>query len=146
MYMSMAELSDFYYDLRHYLPVDIIVTSGTVLDRYERDPERYPRQVSYYRDLDNYTELLRVVSPGATTDGPEIRVYRFTDAGRQRLVRDRGLHLEFVGKMKAPHLPVFIERVAAAALEKGMNSVAELYFDALRETTPAGVGGFLPSQ
>ena len=43
MYMSMAELSDFYYDLRHYLPVDIIVTSGTVRDRYERDPERYPR-------------------------------------------------------------------------------------------------------
>ncbi len=143
MYMSMAELSDFYYDLRHYLPVDIIVTSGSVRDRYERNPERCPRQVGYYRDLDKYTELLRVFSPGTTTDGPEIRIYRFADAGRQRLVRDRGLRLEFVGKMKAPHLRVFLERVAAAALEKGMNSFAELYFDALRETAPAGADGSL---
>ncbi|MHB8080169.1 MAG: ArnT family glycosyltransferase [Candidatus Krumholzibacteriia bacterium] len=137
MYMSVTELSDFYYDLRHYLPVDVIVTSGTVRDRYERDPARYPRQVAFYRDLDRYARLERAFTPGATTDGPELRIYRFADAGRQRLVQERGLGLDFTGKMKAPHLRVFLERVAAAAAGRGMDAVAELYIDALRETAPA---------
>ncbi len=144
MYMGMTELSDFYYDLQHYLPADVIVTSSAVRDRYEREPERYQRQVAFYRSLEQYAELVRVFSPGPRTSGPALRIYRFTDAGRQRWLRERPPKLEFVGKMKAPHVQTFLRRIAAAALEKGMTDVAKLYFEALREVETRG--GAMPSR
>lgn len=140
MYSGLTGLSDFYYDLRHYLPIDIIVTSSAVRGRYERNPERYGRQIQFYRDLDTYAECTRAFAPDAKTRGPEIRVYRFGDDGRARLLRERrrveaGFYREFDGRLHAPHFHAFLDGIGNAAYQKQMYDIAERYFQALDETT-----------
>lgn len=141
MYTGMVEMAAFYYDLRHYLPIDVIVTSGAVRGRYERLPDRFPRQRAFYRDLERFTRLERAFAPGPQTSGPEIRIHRFTPEGRERLLRERGplgpgFHREFRHALHAPHFHAFLEGIARQAYAKQYFSVADLYYQAFYETAP----------
>jgi tetratricopeptide (TPR) repeat protein len=138
-YAINAELAAFYYDLRHFLAADVIVTSGAVRGRFEQNARSFPRQMSFYRDLERYMRLLRVFRAGDQARGPEIRLYRFTPEGRERLIRDRGMlepgfYEPFRPTLHAPHLHAFLADVAWRAYNKKMYGLADLYYQALEET------------
>lgn len=141
LYTMNVELAAFYYDARHYLPLDIIVTSGAVRERYERWPERFQRQNAFYRDLDRHAQLLRVFEPGPRAAGPEIRIYRPTPAGREQLLRERGpltgdFYREFCPQLHKPHFHAFLAQLARHAYDRQQYALADLYYRALHETTP----------
>jgi hypothetical protein len=134
-----VELVEYYYELRHYLPFDYIVTSSSVRGRYEAAPERYPQQMRFYADLDRYTQLEREFGGGDGLAGPQLRFYRFTEEGKQRLLEDRGPlppkhYLEYRDRLHAPQFTQFVQGVAKRAEEAEMWSVAAHYVDALLDT------------
>jgi len=140
--VSRVKLSAFYYDLRHLVAYDYIVTSSAVRGRYEREPERFPRQVAFYADLERFARLERSFAPGDDARGPEIRVYRLDEAGRQRLQNARGaltpeFWRPFVADVHGPHFHAFCELVARHAALKGDFVTADLFAGALYGTTPA---------
>lgn len=142
-YTVNVELAHAYYDLRHYLPADVIITSGAVRGRFAQQPTRFPRQIAFYADLDRYTDLLRTFAPDARTAGPEIRLYRLRPQDRERLRSDRGLpavdfYREFLPYLHAPHFEAFVTGLAGYAYKKQFYDVADLYYQMLRETTPPG--------
>jgi 4-amino-4-deoxy-L-arabinose transferase-like glycosyltransferase len=134
MYMETPELSGFYYDILHCAAVDVVVTSSAVRARYENEPDRFGRQIRFYRDLEAYSRLTQVFAPNARTAGPELRVYRFDTESRRRLLRDRSFEIQFKGRMQEAHLRAFLERMASAAHGKGLQSIAEVYLEALART------------
>ncbi len=142
LYSVRPELADFYYDLRHFLPVDLIVTSGAVRGRFEQAPDRYPRQAAFYRDLERYAPPIHVVSPGPRARGPEIRIHRLTPAGRERLLRDRGplepgFWRPYEANLHAPHFLSFVGDLAWHAYQRDLYAHADLFYEALAATTPA---------
>jgi hypothetical protein len=84
------EITSAYYDLRHFVDFDAVVTTRAVSDRYRASPLRYPVHNRFYDDLDSYCDLLRVVIPGSGVRGAEIRIYRPSRAGARRLLTERG--------------------------------------------------------
>ncbi len=140
-YISHVELAAFYYDLRHLLAYDYVVTSGAVRRRYEDEPERFPRQRRFYRDLDRYTRQVAAFA-GPTMRGPDIHIYRLDDEARRRLVAARGplgtgFYREFLGHLHNPHFFRFISQVALHAEYQGRWDLVDLYFSAVLETQPA---------
>jgi hypothetical protein len=138
-----VEVTDFYYDLRHFLPVDLVVTSGAVKGRYLQAPDRFPRQVAFYRDLERYTQRVREFRPDRHTRGPTITIDRWTAAGRERLLRERGalepgFYRPFLPNLHATHFHPFLAGIAWHAYQKQMDAHADLYYQALAETAPAG--------
>jgi tetratricopeptide (TPR) repeat protein len=114
LYSTRVELSAFYYDLRHYLP---------------------------YRDLDTYGRLLRSFAPNRRSRGPLIQIYAFPEAGKKRLLADRGalepgFYRAFADRLHAPHFLAFVEGVAAHALQQEKYGIADLYYTALLENSP----------
>ncbi len=124
-----VELIAYYYDLRHFLPYDYIVTSSSVRGRYEADPKRYPRQIAFYRDLKNYTQMVKRFAPEGNRKGPEIRFYHFSAQDKARLVADKGTfdpedYLQFSDQLHAPQFYGFVSSVAQRALEAKMWKLA----------------------
>lgn len=141
LYSTRVELSAFYYDLRHLLAHDYVITSGAVRRRYEAEPERFPRQVQFYRDLDRTAELAAHFGGPDGARGPEIRIYRITDETRRRLVAERGalepdFHHAWLDKVHRPHFLGFLEGVAAHATERGRFEQSALFYGALLEVAP----------
>jgi tetratricopeptide (TPR) repeat protein len=143
MYSTRVQLSAFYYDLRHFEVYDYLLTSGAVRRRYEANPSRFPQQVQFYKDLDTYAELVKDVAPHGRNRGPEIRIYRLTDVGKQRLIADRGRlaprwYLPYVERLHAPHFTAFLESVGGHCYARGRFDLADRFYEALLETsTPA---------
>jgi hypothetical protein len=137
-----VELTAYYYDLRHFLPYDYIVTSSSVRGRYEADPQRFPRQVQFYQDLDDYTQLVRRFAPEGARKGPEIRFYHFSAQDKARLVADKGPfdpqdYREFLDRLHAPQFYAFASAVAQRALEAKMWGLAAGELDVLVEVSPS---------
>jgi tetratricopeptide (TPR) repeat protein len=141
MYSIRTELAAFYYDLRHYLPVDVIVTTSAVRGRYLAEPDLYPRQRAFYQDLERYAPVVFSARPDRFTRGPEIRIHRFRPAGRERLSRDRGplapgFYREFLPTLHGPHFHTFVGEIAWQAYRKDQFAHAALYYQTLEETWP----------
>ncbi len=119
-----VELIDYYYDLRQYLPYDYVVTSSSVRGRYEAEPDRFPRQIRFYADLERYGRRIRTFSPSAEHPGPEIRFYALPPEGKARLLEERGElpedeYRRFLDRLHAPQFFSFLENQAYRAEEAG---------------------------
>ena len=135
-----VELSDYYYDLRHFLPYDLIVTSSSVRGRYEAQPQRFPRQVEFYRELEKYARLEKTFAPSKKHPGPEIRFYDFDLKGKSRLIRKRGKlpadnYVQYLDRLHGPQFFPFVENVALRAEQARMWKVASHYLDVLLESS-----------
>jgi len=78
--LSMSKLSvrgslDYYRRLGY----RYVVTSVLMYNVYPRDPEHYPAEAAFYRDLLANGRLLQQVDPSSDRQGLEIRIY---DIGR----------------------------------------------------------------
>ena len=67
------ERSGPYYDLGWYADFDYVVTSQGVAERYLTDPERFEKQVRFYRDLET---TWTVAAEFSHASGPAIRIFR----------------------------------------------------------------------
>jgi len=90
MYSVRPEGTAAFYDLRHFLGYELVVTSGAVRDRYLAEAERFPRQVQFYHDLERWAPLVHTDGAADGLRGPEIRIHRITDATRQQLRTAKG--------------------------------------------------------
>ncbi len=140
LYSTRVELGAFYYDLRFFLSHDYVITSGAVRNRYEARPERFPRQVQFYRDLDETCDLAARFTSSSEARGPEIRIYRITDRTREQLVRQRGrlrpgFTREWFSRVHRPHFLAFLERIGAQAIVKEDFARAALFYTSLFEVT-----------
>lgn len=150
-YTTRRGASDFYYDLRHFMPFDYIVTSSAVRSRYEQSPQLYPRQVAFYADLEQYGVSVKTFSPDPNTRGPEIRIYRIADQTRQAVAQSKpalteGFEQPFSQALVGSHFQDFIQAAAQNAMAKQYVSLAALYYQPLYATTPtAQRGGLLPA-
>jgi len=139
------ELVAYYYDLRHYLPYDYVVTSSSVQGRYEAAPSQYPRQMKFYADLDRYAVLDREFEPDKGQRGPRVRFYRWDGEAKQRLLEVQGPlpERDYLGhrdNLHPPQLFQFLMNVAKRAEQAGMWKLAAHYADALLETTARAPG------
>jgi hypothetical protein len=91
MYSVRTTAADAFYDLRHWLAYDYLVTSGAVRNRYLADPQRFPVQARFYADLERWTERMFTAAPGADLRGPELRIHRVSDEARRAVIAARGL-------------------------------------------------------
>jgi len=117
MYALRSQLAAYYYDLRNFLAYDWLVTSGGVRNRYLGEPERFPRQAQFYRDLDELLDPAWSVRPEGSIRGPSIDVYRLDDdfraAVRERYgPREVEHFLEWASVVHAPHFIGFAQTIA----------------------------------
>ncbi|MBM4119180.1 phospholipid carrier-dependent glycosyltransferase, partial [bacterium] len=75
LFQVMPERTAVFYDLALYRNADYLITSGSVSSRYEREPERFAAQLTFYRQLDAEYDLVQRFSPKEGA-GPELRIYR----------------------------------------------------------------------
>lgn len=139
MYSTRVQLAGYYYDLRHFLAYDAIVVSGAVRNRYLKEPQRFPRQVQFYTDLETFTEVVARFSPDRRARGPEIVVFRWNEEGRRALLEQRGPltpdhYREFADDVHAPDFLGFVESVAVHAESEQAWGVASDYYTVLTET------------
>lgn len=151
MYSTRSELTEFFYDLRHFLAYDYVVVSSSVKGRYRRDRESFPRQNQFYDDLERFAEEAKVFTPKDAGRGPAIWFYRMTTEGRDALKTERGtLPRDFcepyLEKVFPPHFLAFLENVAAHAYEQDEFEIAELYYEQVHKYAeePARSGVLVP--
>lgn len=140
-YTTRRGAGDFYYDLRHYLDYDYVVTSSAVRGRYEQDRARYRRQNAFYAELEAKVPDLKVFTPGENGRGPEIRFYAITPETRTRLSRSltpisQDEFRAAAGQVVGSHFRDFVRSVAEHARERGDAKTAATYYQPLYETTP----------
>ena len=139
MYSARTPLTAYYYDLRHLVAYDYVVTSNSVRRRYENEPERFPRQNAFYADLEAYLEIAADFPPGPDLRGPRVTVYRWRRGARQRLLDERGAldtahYREWAENVHAPDFLAFAEQVAVHAASEGRHAHASTYYRILGET------------
>ncbi|HKK71552.1 MAG TPA: glycosyltransferase family 39 protein [Candidatus Krumholzibacteria bacterium] len=140
MYSARVHLTAYYYDLRHFLAYDYVVTSGAVRRRYEGEPERFPRQVEFYRDLRKYMEVAADFAPGDDHRGPRVTLHRWTEQGRRQLIREHGRpdashYRAWTERVHAPDFLAFAEQVAVHAEREERHRQAMTYYRILGETS-----------
>ena len=140
-YSTRRGASDFYYDLRHYVDYDFVVTSSAVRARYENSPDLYEQQMSFYQALDAVVPEVKIFAPGAGRRGPEIRIYTITPAARSQIrASSTGLAAgDFraaVSNIVGSHFQDFIKTVADHAAERRDFRQAARYYQPLYETLP----------
>jgi len=140
-YSTREGAADFYYDLRHYLNYDFVVTSSAVRQRYENSPARYRQQVKFYEDLETHLKDVQVFAPGPRRRGPEIRIYAITPEIRAHLKRTlppltRDDFRAAASAVQASHFHNFVKTVASHATERGDAKTSAAYFQPLYETLP----------
>lgn len=139
MYSARTHLTGYYYDLRHYLAYDYVVTSNAVRRRYENEPTRFPRQNTFYEDLDTFMEIAADFPPGDGLRGPRNTVYRWRPGARQELIDARGAlavnhYRDWAADVHAPDFLAFAEQVAVHAASEGEHTLASTYYQILGET------------
>jgi len=80
-----ADLSGVFYDPRVLAGATWVVTSSAVRGRFAADPTRFSAPVRLYALLDRTAAVAARFAPHDGVDGPEIVVYRVTDATRGAL-------------------------------------------------------------
>jgi hypothetical protein len=133
-----VELSAYYYDLRHFLPYDYIVTSSSVRGRYQASPDQFPRQVAFYQDLERYGSLVKRFAPNPTRKGPEIRFYHLSLQDKARIVAEKGApdpqdYRKYLDRLHAPQFAEFVSALAQRAREAKMWTLAAGELDVLVE-------------
>ncbi len=141
MYTTSSNHSDFYYNARHFLDYDFVVTSSFVRGRYEADPGRYPAQNRFYQTLDRLVPAVKVFAAGSDRRGPEIRLYRIDAQTRQKLAAELpALSQEDFRRAAATvvgtHFQDFVKTVAEHAALRGDSATAATYYQPLFETLP----------
>jgi len=139
MYSARSHLTGYYYDLRHYLPYDYVVTSNAVRRRYEKEAQRFPRQNAFYDDLRTYMMPVADFAPGPAYRGPRVTIHRWKKGARKRLLAERGAldvehYVEWGSDVHAPDFLAFAEQVAVHATAEGDHAHAKVYFLILAET------------
>lgn len=140
-YSTEPHAGDFYYDLRHFLAYDYVVTSSLVRGRFERDPGRYPRQAEFYADLQKYAPAAQIFAPGPGHRGPEIRLHAITDRTRDLVASEKPALTQDVFRAAAAqvagsHFQDFVRTVADHAMARGAAGQAAQYYQPLYETSP----------
>jgi hypothetical protein len=140
-YSTQPEFAAYYYDLRHYYAYDFIVTSSAVRDRYEASPDQFPKQNTFYRDLDRFATPVKTFSPDEHTRGPEIRLYRLTQQDKEEILAAHGTvqpseYREWAPRLHSPHFLRFLENVATHAAIEQRFDLAAVYFQMLYESSP----------
>jgi dolichyl-phosphate-mannose-protein mannosyltransferase len=147
MYSVQPWMSAPYYDLRHAVAHDYVVTSASIHDRYRADSLRYATQMGFYRDLDHYGTLVRSFGAADGARGPEVRFYRIAPESGAALMRARGeLRLDSTtvrpDSLIVPDWVSFTEAVGRAARARGDRAMAERYYAAAYDAaTRAGMSG-----
>jgi hypothetical protein len=140
MYMTDANGSDLYYDLRHYLNYDYVVVTGKAYHRYAQLPESFPRQNEFYRDLDRYCELVRFFPASSDRLGPDVWIYG-VDSDTKRILDDRGMltrgfHGPHLGKIRREDLYSFLGFTGYLATRREDWRSADLYLGTLLDLRP----------
>jgi tetratricopeptide (TPR) repeat protein len=140
MYMTEANRSDVYYDLRHYVNYDYIIVSGTAYHRYVGMAETYPRQNAFYQDLERYGELVRYFPESKDRIGPNVWIYRVGSRMRQ-ILEDRGrlargFHAAYLAKVRREDLHAFLGFTGDLAARKEDWQSADLYLSTLLDLRP----------
>lgn len=147
MYTVQPWMSAPYYDLRHAVEHDYVVTSASIRQRYFADSLRFAKQVGFYHDLDHYGTLVRSFGAAEGARGPEIRFYRISPESAAALLRARGeLRLDSTTVSADSLIPrdwvTFAEGVGRAAYARGDRAMAAKYYAAAYDAaTRAGLGG-----
>ncbi|MFO7654532.1 MAG: glycosyltransferase family 39 protein [Candidatus Krumholzibacteriia bacterium] len=71
-----SDLNAVFYRPELLAGMDWFVRSGAVAGRYLADPERYPRQATFYRWLERFADEAARLEATITRHGPEIVIYR----------------------------------------------------------------------
>jgi tetratricopeptide (TPR) repeat protein len=138
MYALRTELTAYYYDLRHYLAYDWLVTSGAVRNRYLGDRQKFPRQAAFYDLLDELATPAWSIQPEGKVRGPALRIYRIDDELRQA-VKERSEPLsvdhfrKYGGQVHAPHFLGFVQIVATHAQFRERWAAAAFYYEVLAQ-------------
>ena len=141
MYSTGSNAADFFYDIRHFLDYDFVVTSSAVRGRYEDAPAEFPAQVTFYDRLDSSLQNVATFAGEGVRRGPEIRIYQVDDAARRSLARQLPgvAQSEFraaAGKVVASHFRGFLNTVARHAAERGDYRRAADYYQPLYDSAP----------
>ncbi len=136
MYSVRVELAAYYYDLRHFQPFTHVVISSAVRDRYLAEPKKFPQQVRFYSDLEEYTREVKRFSAADGMSGPEIVIYALENGCLAGLVAKRGAlgpayQQAYAGRLHIPHYQGFLRGVANAADQAESWELAGFYFDEL---------------
>lgn len=147
MYTIEPERSSFYYDLRHCLGHDYIVTSGSVRGRYLADSARFREQTRFYADLDHYGRLVQRFGGTSDVRGPEIRFYQIPSESAAALLRTRGVLPVDSARVDRSGVDLaewarFSLGVGQAAMARGLDAMAERYY---RASYQAGIGAGSPA-
>jgi len=138
MYAVRTELTAYYYDLRHYLAYDWLLTSGAVRNRYLGHSEEFPRQTAFYELLDQLATPAWSIQPRGDARGPTIQIYRIDDSIRQALNQRLGpLSIDhykaFGGQVHAPHFLGFVQIIATHAEFREKWAAAAFYYEVLAQ-------------
>jgi hypothetical protein len=140
VYMTDANGSDLYYDLRHYLLYDYIIVAGSALHRYRALADRFPRQIAFYDDLERYCTLLRHIPASPDRLGPDVWIWA-VGPGTRRIVDDRGplargFHADHMRWVRRDDLRSFLTFTGVLATRREDWRTADLYLDTLLELMP----------
>jgi 4-amino-4-deoxy-L-arabinose transferase-like glycosyltransferase len=64
-----------FYELDQYVSADYLITSSSVRGRYEREPQKYPNIIEFYKELDDTWERVKSFEH-LDMVGPDIRIYK----------------------------------------------------------------------
>lgn len=68
------ESTEPFYNLQWYTDFDYIIVSSEVYQRYKNEPGNYPVHTLFYRDLDEYSKLIKEFDD-LSGSGPQLRIY-----------------------------------------------------------------------
>lgn len=140
MYMTDANGSDLYYDLRHYLDYDYIVVSGTAYHRYVGLAPEFPRQNAFYKDLEQCCSLVKYFPESPDRLGPDIWIYSIGPK-TMKILADRGslapgFQTAFMDKIRRSDLYSFLGFTGDLATRREDWPTADLYLSTLMELRP----------
>jgi len=87
LFQTAPERSEAYYDLSLYPDADVIITTGAVRSRYEREPERFAAQLHFYDEVEKYFQKVHEIDSKGKK-GSSIAIYRRPNSGSFGLRRE----------------------------------------------------------
>jgi hypothetical protein len=149
VYMTDANGSDLYYDLRHYLLHDYIIVAGSAYHRYKALAQQYPRQNEFYADLARYCTLVRHFPASSERLGPDVWIWA-VGPGTRRILNDRGpltpgFHAAHMRWIRRDDLHSFLSFTGVLATRREDWSTADLYLGTLLEVRPEARPQLLPT-
>jgi len=139
LYIMDPDRSGPFYDARLYTEADCIITSSTVMSRYEAKPDRFSRQMRFYGDLKHGWDEAAVFKPGRGVRGPVISIYR-KNVDTEEAVSDRlgALDRDWLDGSRADlgELTRVLKPLAKSALRSGKFTLADVLFNSANPDDP----------